>query len=144
MLESIKKPFNSGKITRVLIFISPYLQDLFSAGRFVLDFKESFWKQRALFFEKVSLLHQILRALGQGQCSLCCHWLVQQSVIFINEYLWNFSFVGKLPFLCVSEVWFLLHMVLRFYQFQFGHCDQKQWDDFVHHKGSCPFSLWIW
>ena len=37
-------------------FPAAYLQDLFSAGRSVLDFKESVGKQRLVVFE-VSLVH---------------------------------------------------------------------------------------
>jgi hypothetical protein len=66
---------------------SAYLQDLFSAGRFVLDFKESFWKQRALlFFEKVSVFHQTQRAL-KARTVWCLITSQNWLRVFISEYL---------------------------------------------------------
>ena len=60
-------------------FPAAYLQDLFSAGRSVLDFKESVGKQRLVVFE-VSLVHWTLRALRARPASSVTTWGLAQCV----------------------------------------------------------------
>lgn len=83
-------------------FPAAYLQDLFSAGRSVLDFKESVGKQRLVVFE-VSLVHWTLRALRARPARSVTTWGLAQCVQMGNI-CGLCLFQENFPFEWVSEV----------------------------------------